>query len=214
MTDKPEIRKPSPSAPDLESRIQDALRRIISEIPESEERPSDDPEARAHAIVNRSASNAALVSGGLALPPGPAGMLTILPDLIAIWRIQRQMVADVAAVFGRKQTLSKEQMLFCLFRHAASQALRDIVVRVGQRYLVRRASLGATQKVLQRVGVSVTQRMTGRVISRWLPIIGAAGVGAYAYYDTAQVGATAVDLFRSDIEIEGDGAGKNRPIDL
>ena len=35
-----------------------------------------------------------------------------------------------------------------------------------------------------------------------MPIVGAVGIGAYAYYDTASVGKTAIDLFSSDIEIE------------
>jgi hypothetical protein len=32
--------------------------------------------------------------------------------------------------------------------------------------------------------------------------VGAVGVGAYAYYDTSQVAATAIDLFAKDIIVE------------
>lgn len=112
------------------------------------------------------------------------------------------MVADIAAIYGKKSTLTQEQMLYCLFRHTAAQAVQDIVVRVGERFLVRRASLKTLQMVAQRVGVHVTQRAIGKGISRWLPIVGAAGVGAYAYYDTGRVAATAIELFEKEITIE------------
>jgi hypothetical protein len=93
-------------------------------------------------------------------------------------------------------------MLYCLFRHAAAQAMRDIVVRVGERILIRRPTLTAIQRVMQTVGIRITQRLAGNAIARWLPIVGALGVGAYAYYDTGQVAETALDLFRREIEVE------------
>ena len=60
------------------------------------------------------------------------GMLTLLPELVAVWRIQ-------------------EQMLYCLFKHTASQAVRD---------------------------------------------------AGYAYFDTAQVARSAIELFEKDIDVE------------
>jgi hypothetical protein len=37
----------------------------------------------------------------MALPPGPLGLATVIPDLLAIWKLQQQLVADIAAVFGK-----------------------------------------------------------------------------------------------------------------
>ena len=180
-----------------------ALERSLLEIPRTNEAESGSPEDRAREIARRAAVKAALTSGSLALPPGPLGYLTILPDLVGIWKIQSQMVADIAGAFGKEGYLSREQMLYCLFRHAAAQAVRDLVVRVGERVLVRRPTLGVLQRVLRRVGVRITQRLAGGAIARWLPIVGALGVGAYAYYDTGQVADTAIDLFRREIDEEG-----------
>jgi hypothetical protein len=49
--------------------------------------------------------------------------------------------------------------------------------------------------------VTITQHAIGTGVSRWLPVIGAVGVGAYAYYDTGQVARTAIELFEREIEI-------------
>jgi hypothetical protein len=102
---------------------------VVGSIPGSSARPSARPDEAARKLANAAAAKAALISGGLALPPGPLGWLAILPDLIAIWRLQSQMVADIAALYGQTATLTREHMLYCLFRHAAAQAVRDLVVR-------------------------------------------------------------------------------------
>jgi hypothetical protein len=59
------------------------------------------------------------------------------------------------------------------------------------------------QRLAGRIGVSVSKRALGKGISRWLPIVGALGVGAYAYYDTGQVAKTAIDLFSGEVHVEG-----------
>jgi len=98
--------------------------------------------------------------------------------------------------------LTQEQMLYCLFKHTASQAVRDLVVRMGERMIVKQASLKALQAVAQSIGMKVTQRGLSTGASRWLPVIGAMGVAAYAYYDTAQVAKAAIELFERDIELQ------------
>ncbi len=190
------------------SRIGGKILAAVGKVPTSSERKSRDPAEAARKTANTAARNAAAAAGTLALPPGPLGWLTILPELIAVWKIQAQMVADIAAFYGRKRVLTQEQMLYCLFKHTASQAVRDLVVRVGERAIVRRATVRALNSVAQRVGLTVTQRTLAKSASRWLPVVGALGVAAYAYYDTAQVARTAIDLYEREIEIEpvpGDG---------
>lgn len=180
--------------------IAEKLLEIISTIPSTEESSSKIPMERAREIVGTAAWKSASVSGTLALPPGPLGLLTVIPDLVAIWNLQRQMVADIAAVFGKTAFLGREQMIYCLFKHTASQAVRALVVRAGERILVRRVSLRVVQRILRRLGVVVTQRLAGRAISRWIPVIGALGIGGYAYYDTANVGKTTIEFFQSELK--------------
>ena len=47
----------------------------------------------------------------------------------------------------------------------------------------------------------ISQRLIGKGISRWIPVFGALGAGAYAYYDTSQVAQTAIELFTTVIEV-------------
>lgn len=190
--------KPSSQLPAViadHSRVTQAILDFVSQIPDSKIEGSRNPEAEARRLAARAAQRAALTAGSLALPPGPLGWLTVLPELIAIWKIQAQMVSDIAAAYGQHSELGREQMLWCLFRHTAAQAFRDLVVRVGDRLLFRRITYSVAERVAKTVGIKVTQRAVGKGISRWLPVVGAMGVGAYAYYDTGQVARTAIAMF-------------------
>jgi len=181
--------------------VAEAILNFIGRVPVSREHRSRNPAERARSIANSAAARAAVTAGSLALPPGPLGWLTILPELLMVWRIQAQMVADIAGIYGRQAALTREQMIYCLFRHLAAQAVRDLVVRVGERFLVQQVSIRMLQSIAEKVGVRITQQAIGKGVSRWVPVIGALGVGAYAYYDTGQVARTAIELFRHEVEI-------------
>ena len=175
--------------PDRE--VTGVIERVIADVPAARSHAVSHPDDTAMELARKAAHRAAIVSGSLALPPGPLGMLTVLPDIYVIWRIQRQMVADIFGLYGRTAELTRTHMLYCLFRHAASQVLRDVAVRAGQRVVLQQLSGGALKGALARVGATVTKRLAGNAAARWVPLAGAAAVASYAYWDTLQVAKTA-----------------------
>lgn len=190
------------SKPDVAGRIGAAILDFVGQVPPSQAAPSPTPAAAARELARRAAAKAAATAGGLALPPGPLGWLTVLPELVAVWRVQAAMVADIAALYGRQGTLTREQMLYCLFRHTASQAVRDLVVRAGERWLVRKATLGVLQSITRRIGMRLSERAVASAASRWLPVVGAMGVAGYAWYDTQQVAKAAIALFEREVTLD------------
>lgn len=178
------------------------LEDLASEIPPSSEQPDLDPHAKAKRIARVAGLKAGVMSAGLAVPPGPLGMLTIIPDLMKVWQIQRQMVADIAACYGKSAQLDRRTMVYCLFRHGAAILARDILARVGERVIVKSGGLRVMQRLLQRVSIQVTQNTLGRTLSRWVPIVGPVLIGGYSFVDTRAVGKTAIDTFSREIEVE------------
>ncbi len=196
----------------LVEHIVDAVEDLIARVPPSREKTAEAPAAAARSIARKAASRAAALSGALALPPGVFGLLTVVPDLAAIWRIQAQMVSDVAGLYGKEMQLTRTHMLYCLFRHASSQLARDVVVRAGERFVVHQLSGGALRSVLTSIGISVTQRAAGTTASRWVPVIGAAAVAGYAYFDTLQVAKTAIQLLEgASVETAPASSGEAAP---
>jgi len=178
--------------------IAKAILDVIASVPRTSELASTNPRERGRALATQAALKSAAVSGTLALPPGPLGVLTLAPDLVVVWRIQAQMVADIGGAYGKTASVTQEQMLYCLFRHAAAQVVRDLGVRMGERFVFRTATIAVIQRVAARLGLTVSQRVIAKSVARWLPVVGSLGVAAYAFYDTGQVAATAMGLFEDD----------------
>lgn len=170
------------------------------------------PYERSKEITQKACAKAAAVSGGLALPVGPLGMLTVLPDLVIVWRIQSQMVVDIAAAFGHKKQLTEEDLLTCLFRHVAGTAVREYERSIPIEHeeksgksmldLLDRFTRSGSRDVAVRVGKQIGQilleRVANRTASRIVPLAGAAIVSAYAAMDTKEVARTAVEMFSGE----------------
>jgi uncharacterized protein (DUF697 family) len=150
-----------------QAKIGRAILDFVGNVPGTLEHKSSTPDTDARNLTTAAAKRAALAAGALALPPGPLGWLTILPEMLAVWKIQAQVVSDIAALYGQDAALTKEQMLYCLFRHTAAQAVRDVVVRVGDRILVRSVSARALQTMAQMVGSARACRACFRWLARW-----------------------------------------------
>jgi len=170
--------------------------------------PHNKSHETAHNLIQAPAIRAARTSGLLALPAGPAGYRAIVPDLVRVWQIQAELVADIAALYGKTAECTREAMLYCLFRHFASHVLKEIAITVGRRVCMKRATLKALQTILPAVGVKLGQRVLRKSLFLWLPLISAAGCGAFAYYDTQKDGRTTVELCATfDDEVDCSGGG-------
>ena len=190
----------------VRQQISKAILDLVVHVPETREAARDrhggQAQARAQAIGRTASRRASLLAGSMALPPGFLGWLTVLPELVAVWKLQAQMVSDIAGVYGKSASMGQEQMIYCLFKQVSAQLLRDVVMQVGERVLVQRASSAVVQSVVKSLGLKITQNMLGKSVFRFVPLVGALGVGAYAYFDTRQVANNAIALFSSDMVIE------------
>lgn len=182
--------------------IADRLLDLVGQIPKPREPKSDEPATRSREVAKSAAMKTAAIAGTLSLPPGFIGWATIAPEMYAVWKQQAQMVSDIAGVYGRTELLSREQMLYCLFGHTAAGAFRDLVLRAGERYLIRRAPVSALYAVVNKIAIRIAQRTVSRAVTRWIPLVGAIGVAGYIYVDTGKVADTAIALFQADVQIE------------
>lgn len=182
----------------LYKKINQLLLELLADLPRPQTSAiSFSPES----LIKTASLKAAAVSGALSLPSGVLAVLTLFPDIVAVWKIQAQLVADIAASNGKSNQLNRETLLYCLFG-ANDSASEDLVVRVGQRFVVRRSSQKVFESFLGKLGLRIGRSLMGERFARWIPLIGAALVARYSYNDTAKVGQTALELFSSVIEIQ------------
>ena len=192
--------------------ISSSILELASRVPLTDEPVSRQPAFRAGQIAAAAQRKTAAVSAVAALPPGPIGLLTLVPEMAVVWRIQSQMVADIAGAHGKAQFLSPDLMLHCLFQHSAGRAIGGLAVRLGERVLVRNASFRSLQPMARAVAGRVARRTFARSAARFVPGLGSAAIAVYAWRDTAQVARTAEEVFSRDIvqdEYEAQPAGDN-----
>ncbi len=185
-------------------RIAEEILDLVGQTPESTEARLANPESRVRTISRVAARQAAMAAGGLTLPPGPLGWLTLLPELRTLWSLQTQLVADIAACYGKSHRLGRAEMIYCLFRHTDAHTIRSQLAQIGRREIVERETQPDLPALALKIGLHISQRLLGKGLSRFVPIVGALGAGAYAYYDTSQVAKTAVEFFRDVIDVEGE----------
>ena len=68
---------------------------------------------------------------------------------------------------------------------------------MGERMVVRPTTLKVLQTLAQKLGGMLAVAALRKGASRFVPLLGAVSVGAYAYYDTLQVAHNAVALFEN-----------------
>jgi hypothetical protein len=154
-------------------------------------------------LINQLVQNAgfktALVSGACSLPPGPLGLLSILPELLVIYRIQGHLVLDIAALHGKEVQVTRELLLYCLFKHGSAQVFRKIIEESSLKILIRPTTVKLFQSLLEKIGLMISNRVIRKQFSRWIPLGGAFITGTIAYFDTKKVGKTAHELFQKEI---------------
>ncbi|XDD54053.1 hypothetical protein AB3N62_16505 [Leptospira sp. WS4.C2] len=153
-------------------------------------------------LVQNASFKSGLVSATCSLPPGPLGILSILPELLFVYRIQGHLILDIAALYGKEVQVTRELLLYCLFKHGGAHVFRKIIEESSLKILIRPTTVRVFQTMLEKLGILISKSIIRKQFARWIPIGGAVVTGTFAYYDTKRVGQTAMDLFSKEIHAE------------
>ncbi|MCW7488201.1 hypothetical protein [Leptospira meyeri] len=153
-------------------------------------------------LVQNASFKSGLISATCSLPPGPLGILSILPELLFMYRIQGHLILDIAALYGKEVQVTKELLLYCLFKHGGAHVFRKIIEESSLKILIRPTTVKVFQTLLEKLGLLISKSIIRKQFARWIPIGGAVVTGTFAYYDTKRVGKTAMDLFSKEIHAE------------
>jgi uncharacterized tellurite resistance protein B-like protein len=80
----------------------------------------------------------------------------------------------------------------------------SLLVMQGEKVFVRRVSLRVFQRIISMLAGRVTQQVLKSVISKWLPVVGAAAMAVWSNYLTRRVGNKAVEIFEKEIVLSNE----------
>ncbi|MCB1192716.1 MAG: hypothetical protein KDK90_19880 [Leptospiraceae bacterium] len=160
------------------------------------------PEEIVDPLIHKTALKiAALSSLSSALPYKYGG---ILPELFAIYSLQGRMIKDIAYLYGKENTLDKEVLIYCLFKHNNLKIIHKIVEDMGERLIVRALDLTIIEKILNKQGILISKKIIRNSMARIFPVLAIGIVGSLAYKSTKKVGKTAKDIFSREIILENE----------
>lgn len=110
------------------------------------------------------------------------------------------MIYDIGVAHGKSKVLNKE-LLAGVFLSAMGVSAGGLLVMHGGNVLVRRVALRVFQRVIMLLAGKVTQQMLKSLVSKWLPIVGAAAMAAWSNYSTRQIGKKATEILERPIEV-------------
>ena len=163
------------------------------------EHPDKTPHPQAiDEMIKRYAATNFAVSGALNLIPGPWGLITIIPDLMVVFRNQLALVYDIGVAYGQQKILNRGILAWLLLSATGSSA-GSLIVMQGTKALVRRSSLRVFQRLVNALAGRITQQVLKSTISKWLPVVGAAAMASWSSYITYRIGSKAKELFSKEI---------------
>lgn len=161
-------------------------------------------------IISSYATKNALISGGVSLIPGPWGMVAAIPEISLLIHNQLMMIYDIAMAHGKKSVLTKELLVGVLISSMGMGATGLIILHGGE-FIVKRVALRVMQQIVTLLAGKVTQQMLKAMISKWLPIVGAAAMATWANYSTKQIGKKANALLQMNVKIIDADENDNAP---
>lgn len=192
---------------DLQTRITESLYGLFEEvIAKQASHYARSPQARpsrrdVDAIIARAANTNAAVAATANLIPGPLGMVAAVPEILMVLRNQTVMIYDIGVACGQERFMRTE-LVVGLLESATKGGTTSLLLVQGGKLLVRRASLRVMQKVIVMLGGQITQRVLKSMIGKWLPVVGALAMGAWARFTTKQLGEQAASMLSLTI-VEG-----------
>lgn len=88
----------------------------------------------------------------------------------------------------------RTELVVGLLESATKGGTTSLLLVQGGKLLVRRASLRVMQKVIAMLGGQITQRVLKSMIGKWIPVVGALAMGAWARFTTKQLGEQAASM--------------------
>lgn len=165
--------------------------------------PTKPDKSKVDDIISKYANYNFAISGGIGLIPGPLGMIAAIREIVMTIRNQLAMVYDIAHAYGKAKLMNKELMAGIFLASLGTKGI-GVLTMHGSKILVKRASLKVFQKIVQILGGKILQRAARAMITKWLPIVGAAAMAVWSRYTTKELGNYAIKILERDIVQQDD----------
>lgn len=153
-------------------------------------------------MISEAAKKTFWVSTTMSAAWGPAGLATILPEIVAVMRIQMTLVYRIAHYHG-KESILNHQVILLVFANALGLTIGpQILRRIGTTLVIRTLGLPVISRIARMIGAEIAVKITQRIAGRWVPVLLAPVFGLLSRNMTIKIGGEADRLFGAEIVAE------------
>jgi len=153
-------------------------------------------------MTREAARRAFAVSMAAGLAPGFFGMMTILPEIISVTKIQIRLVHRIARYCHAGASLDRTVLLLIFSEAIGLMAGKGLLRRVGAKLVVTTLNTRLARRLGEQIGERIVGRAVQKGIARWLPLIMAPVLAAFSRSMTMRIGQHAMRLFSEGIVVE------------
>lgn len=148
--------------------------------------------ARSYAVVNAAYSIAANVI------PGPAGMVAMVPEVLAVTRNHIRMLYDIGVLAGRENQLSRELFIAILLDdHGHPDS--HLITRYESELFVKRASMATVRGLAERLSTAITGRYLRTAALRWVPLAGITFIAWWTWNNTVLLAGRGLEFMKLEL---------------
>jgi uncharacterized protein (DUF697 family) len=153
-------------------------------------------------MIREAAQKAFWVSTTLSAVPGPFGLATILPEIVAVTKVQLNLVYKIAKYYQNLETINQSIVLLIFANALGLTVGNQLVRRVGMRLIIKALSTPVIERIARLIGLRIAAGITKRIAGRWLIVVAAPLFGLFSKKMTQKIGIEATALFAEPIEFE------------
>lgn len=132
------------------------------------------------------------------LPPAPWSFASIVPEFLAVSRLQMELIHRLAKAHGQEGRLSGPLRAYVV-GHAFGLKLAGSLARhEGAALMAARIAEPVLGKVYRMLGVKLVRQTLVRSLGRWIPVVVAPLFGELSRRTTLKIGQVANDLFAKE----------------
>jgi hypothetical protein len=153
-------------------------------------------------MIRRASRTAFLISTGAGIPTGPVGLATIIPEVVAITKLQIDLIFKVAKFHQQEAKVNKTIILAVLGVAVGVVLKHALINKVGTRIIVKSLSAEGAKRITREIGEKFAVGLLKRGLGRWIPLMLAPVFGYLSLAMTRKVGREAESLFSHELEMD------------
>lgn len=162
-------------------------------------------------MIHEAARKAFWVSTTLSAVWGPAGLATILPEIMTLIKIQMTLVYKIAN-YHQKLHVLNHTVILLIFANALGLTIGPkILQKIGTGLVVRSIGMPVISGIARKVGMEIAVKIAQKAAGRWIPVLLAPAFGLLSKKMTIKIGWEADHLFAENMEVENAGNPDHEP---